>query len=1206
MKKTLFFSILFALLCLCGVARAAEAPLLDGYLRDHAEGVAVTCWYQESVSNAADVQSAVCAVYNSRGQLLSAVPLNPAREAQTVVVQCQTSEVHHAKLIMLDAARKPYRSARTLRVTAESSEAPQFVTDPVIAENTATSAGGALCYARVTADRNCRLYWALYLHDMGHPTAARFRSGDLPGSAAKGWTALTGNQPKMVRLDNLKDETDYDLFLWLTNSDFSASSYMRLLTFKTVDSTKPVFLQAMTPETVKERSVTLHCNVNEDATVYWVVVEDGTRFPNPPTGGGAITADYAIKQVVSGNGGIDHGSKAVSANVTATVTINNLTPEKVYHIWYVAQDKTGNYSQFYVGNSAIDGANNKPEGVCLLCVQTLDKQPPSVTLETTDYPEGHPETPYADTGIRLTFSESIRRFSTGEVLSDLYGAVKNAKSDTARNSAKTKLAAFLRATVSLQTDSGAVPERGSDTEWGVDYRNAVVSVENQQLILDFPTTDDTSEDSALRISGGKTYWFQLRDLSDLSENLNQMGTQKTQSFTTMPAQILLQEITLTADKYPPGVSDVDFVFSAEPKAVSRANSETAWDLIFWSDTTCVFEVYVRSRPSASSVYDKGWAKVQNPDGSGGRGSVMRTATSTAMSGQSMHAHLCGYAGGAIPSLRTLEDGRVYEYAVHFLEVDGDTERKLWDSDAQFGVTAVAGTAPSLLNLAARPTPENLESMVSAGTVKDIGSPSPFLMSRLFYATAAPAFVNGAPTFTPADTSVSMWLQMTRPGTVHYLIAPAGGTIAAQDLNNRAVDWSRYTEIPESGENTRLTPFSVRNPSQYNIIQQRFSGKGVKTGSVEVDSKGTTVSITGLTSETRYFAYFVLQGSGETYSAYAQLFRFTTLEAAPPVVRLTLNNPVAERSANQPAVADYVIVDTDESMLDPIVNSVFWSSTPSGGRQPQSSYMQVNNVLEAMKMDTGNGSVFDVYATKEYKERVAAFVRQSLSNGVSVIGIGKGMAVSASSPLTIDSSLLPMQDGHKYALITVTQSVDGGSDVFRSVYPITPPDKVPPLITEVTQNLTMDGDSSLELNTCSGNVTLTFDSNLYYMNGDVMKAIDLGPHYSTLRSDTFTPLVDYGSSSPAGQIAVSTGQVAYVNHFTSTINLTLKNASSGATITFPTKLCDDYGNMHSLALTVTLRISTQLDHIDKSTGKGVYVHNTEISVSKSWDGRTATD
>ncbi|MBQ9617811.1 MAG: hypothetical protein IJR48_05535, partial [Oscillibacter sp.] len=795
-----------------------------------------------------------------------------------------------------------------------------------------------------------------------------------------------------------------------------------------------------------------------------------------------------------------------------------------------------------------------------------------------------------------------------EVLTDLYDAVANARYEAARNSAKETLANFLRQTVILQTVSGNVhrnaTERvGTDTgdtesEWTVDYRNVVVSWEDGSLVLDFPA----AEPAAVRLLGGITYCFQLQDLSDLSENLNQIRSQKSSSFTTMPAQILFQELTLNTANYPSGVSDVDLAFTATPVAMSRADPDAAWDFLFWSDTTCVFEVYRRSRLSTTIVYDQTWEKVRSPNGTGGQGSVMLPVNATGMSGQSMHLHLCQYTSGAIPALRALEDGRIYEYAVHFLEIDGDAERRLWDAEVAFGVTAVAGSASNLLNLSAGLSEERLNTLKSSGAVQEIGSPSPFRLTRIFHATAAPTFTNGAPTFTPSDTSVSMWFQMTRPGIIHYLLAPANGTISAQDMTGRAVTWLRYLEIPESGENTNLTPFNVRQPTQYNIIQQRFSGTGVKVGSASVDSRGTTINVTGLTSETHYFAYFVLQGTGEIYSTNAQLFRFTTLESAPPSVRLTRNNPVVELSVNQEAVVDYLVVDTDETMLDPALNRVFWNSTPTGGRQPMSSYVQVNNVLEAMKMDTGNGSVFDVYATREYKDQVAAFIRQSLANGASVIGIGSGVRVSPSSPLTIDCSLLPMVEGHQYAVVTVAQNVDGGANVFRAEYPITPPDKVPPMITAITQNLTMDGSSSLELNTCSGNVTITFDSHLYYLNANVLKAIDLGPHYSTLRSENFTPLVDLGSSSPAGEITVSTGLVAQVDHYTDAINLTLTNATPGATITFPTKLCDEYGNMHTIALTVTLRVNTQLTGYD-SAGNAVYVHTPQINVSPSWDART---
>jgi hypothetical protein len=266
-------------------------------------------------------------------------------------------------------------------------------------------------------------------------------------------------------------------------------------------------------------------------------------------------------------------------------------------------------------------------------------------------------------------------------------------------------------------------------------------------------------------------------------------------------------------------------------------------------------------------------------------------------------------------------------------------------------------------------------------------------------------------------------------------------------------------------------------------------------------------------------------------------------------------------------------------------------------------MQVDNVLQSMCMDTGAGSVFDVYAAKQYKEKVAAYIRQSLMDGGSVVGIGKGVKVSPSSALTIDCSLMPMIEGHKYAVLTVTQSVDGGADVFRAVSPVTPPDQSPPLITNIDMNVTMDGSESIELNTCSGTASLTFDSDLYYFDSGTLKILDLGPHYSTLRQNNYKPLVDIASSTPATEITVSTGQVAQVNRSTSVINLTLTKAAPGATITFPTQMCDEYGNVNTVALTVKLKVVTTLTGYD-SAGRAVYAHKPELEISKSWDGRAA--
>lgn len=1204
-----FIAALLLALILGGAADAAEESVLNGYLRDHKDGVSVTCWYEEE-SDADGIDSAFCAVYDGDGRLLNASDLNPKSGMQTVVVPCDTALVDHVKLLTMDADSKPSGPVRTLKPAATNSDVPQFTDGyPYISENGLSVSGSVMTRVKVMTDRSCRLYWALYKRDAGYATAARFSSNNLPGSEKHSMMVMTANQSDLITLTGLQDQTAYDLDLWLTNSDFSVSSYIVRLSFSTSDGTPPEFKTSPTPSAVHERSVTVQYNLNENATLYWILLDNGSKFPNPPTGGGAITTDYAIKQVVAGNGGLQHGKVNARANATGTFQIQGLIPQKLYDVWYVAQDTAGNYSAFRTGTPDSLPATNDPRGVCMLTIYTLDKQPPTVTQELTKYPADSPTTPYADTDIRLTFSEGIRRFSTGEVLSDLYDAVKSASNETLRAAAKEKLGEFLRNTVVLQSGSGssfsAVAERTADeSEWLIDYRNAVVAWEDGNLVLTFPTTDDEKADSALQLQGGKSYRFLVQDVSDLSENLNRITSLTTDVFSTMPAQILFSEISLTNLNYPPGLSVVDLAFSAAPVAVSRAGSDTAWDLLFWTDATCSFEVYRRSRLSTSTVYDQAWAKLQNPLGTGGVGNAMIPITAAAgtMAGQSMHVNLCQYNSGSLPALGSLEDGRVYEYAVHFLELDGDADRSLWEKDVQFDVTAVAGSPSALVNLAANLTKERMEASKQAGNAQEIGSPNPFHMTRTFIATAAPSFINGAPTFIPGDTSVSMWFQMTRPGTVHYLLAPAGGTVKAQDRNSRAVDWSRYQEIPESGEDTLLTPFTLYSPSWLNIVNQRFSGPGIRVGSLEVDAKGASCTVTGLQSETHYFAYFVLQGaSGSVYSTSAQLFRFTTLEAAPPSVQMSLKNPVATFSTNQETVVDYVVVDLDGNRLDSLINNVFWNNTPTGGRQPMSSYIQVDNVLQAMSMDTGNGSVFDVYATKDYKDRVAAFIRQSLMDGASVIGIGKGVNVSSTSKLTIDCSLLPMTEGHKYAVLVVAQSVDGGTNVFRAVSPVTPPDQNPPLVTNIETKLTMDGSDSIELNTCSGTATLTFDSDLYYFSGGSLKILDLGPHYSTLRQDGYTPLVDIASSTPAGQIAVSSGQVAQVNHSTSVINLTFKNASPGATITFPTQMCDEYGNMNTVALTVTLKVTTQLTGYD-SAGRAVYIHQPSLEITKSWDGR----
>ena len=214
--RPLFFTLLFAL-TLCGAARAAqEESFLNGYLRDHQDGVAVTCWYGEAYEDlAANAESLLCAVYDADGALLTLTGLDAKSGMQTVVANCDTALVDHAKLFAMDADRKPLGPSLRLKPAAANSDVPQFMSGyPVISENGVSVSGSAMTRVKVMTDRSCRLYWALYKRDAGYATAARFISQNLPGSERHNMIVMAANQSNLITLTGLEDETAYDLDLW--------------------------------------------------------------------------------------------------------------------------------------------------------------------------------------------------------------------------------------------------------------------------------------------------------------------------------------------------------------------------------------------------------------------------------------------------------------------------------------------------------------------------------------------------------------------------------------------------------------------------------------------------------------------------------------------------------------------------------------------------------------------------------------------------------------------------------------------------------------------------------------------------------------------------------------------------------------------------------------------------------------------------------
>ena len=805
------------------------------------------------------------------------------------------------------------------------------------------------------------------------------------------------------------------------------------------------------------------------------------------------------------------------------------------------------------------------------------------------------------------FSEDVRRYSTGERFCDLYDAVTSAHNSTERAAARETLAAALRGAIQFYEQSGAeqfdiATERNAGNEstigdnWTVDYRYATaVTGEDGETVITFPGLDSSSQ-PALRLTSGTSYYFRLNDISDTSDYLNRMADTRLNTFTTLSPCAELKNIALRSSQYPDTADYIDMAFSVTPGSTSHTDADDSWDMILWSDTTCEYELYVRSRPAQSATYDTEWKRVT---GTGSSVSVSVAGSDTFI-GRSLHYHFQNLL--EMPALSSLQDSRVYEYAIRFLRVNGERNRSLWSASVNFRVSVVSGLFTDLANLAVSPAPESFSSAIANGFVTDISSPSDmgFRMTRVFVDASAPSFSIGRPSFSPEDTSVEMRLQLTRPGTLYYLLAPADSVILPRDIYGDMVNWERAGEIPESGSDFDLVPFQVSEPDSLSIADPHYDGNGMVSGNMSLTAAATAVTVSGLLPNTNYFAYFVMRGSGQTFSEYAELYRFTTKEELPPVLSASFTNPTAVLTCSRAATLHYALINMDDSAFPEIFSYEFWNSQATGGRGPEyESQLGVRNVLQAMEINSegSNSSVFDLYATELYKQEVMEYLSAVTADqrGL-VIGARHDAVLYPQSRFTVDASTYPMSKGNRYVLIAVAVT-DSGAESFRAVEPFSLPDDTPPLVVALDNGLEMDTYTGYTLETCHGRVTLTFNEYLYVKDTSVtppvLKQLDRGP-VSSSRRYAFPDFVGVNSiveNYASGLVTMVDSDEAQVGQPTKTLELEFTNAQNGAFVTLSRNLCDVDGNTRNAIFRVTVTL--------KQTGD---TYTPEVTITSDWDGR----
>ena len=1048
------------------------------------------------------------------------------------------------------------------------------------------------------ATKTCRMYWAVLPKGATAPTENDFKANAVSGNLGFGVLDVTKNVSNTFDVNSvpLEELESYDLYLWLTDVDGGQSSAVKKLSFTTVDGTPPVFNTEPTINKVDKTSVGLYANLNEDGTLYWVIVEEGVTYPKPLAGqSGAVdlTSDEAKLQVSAGMNALKSGTVNMTKDKDVTFTISGLEEEKAYDLYYVAKDKAGNFSA----------------SVGKLTIHTLDNTKPTVTQEFTKYNGTDVNVPLPESDVRLVFSEAVQTADSHETLVSLYQNVTANLGTAGEADARNAMGlALSRAIYLYQVPANTQPvkiEGATDADktgdnWTIDYRYAEIALEDGKTVVTFPNG------TGINFKSGATYYFEIQadTIADTSSAFNVMGRQQLDRFTTVFAQVnlsALNENTITTVGPPaPGTEEptqkdvpVDVSWRLTPVSTQKVDDSIDWDMLIWSDTSVEFELYYRNtvpagEPESQNEWNKlGSASITVPDNVTGYRGVSLTRNF-------LHS---GSNNPDFDALNTLQDNAVYEYAISFTKVAGLPDRDTWSQRVNLKIHVIAGSNNDLGFLSADLTEENWEEALTQG-VTNIGLPPDFSLRKQFTDQQAPTFISDYPKFDVGDSAVELQLMLDRPGTVYYVVAPINY------VETKGADGTNYGEQtaweslpspvigePQSG-NTQ-PPDDLVAPDYLNIVNasSNYRNEKIKYGSVSCGSSVEPQLVEGLDKLTRYTVYFVLQGTAQTYSD-VLVYRFTTKDVSKPVITLTQNSPSVNFKTDSSAELNYTLIANDQvpetlrkgngfdDAVDPNKAEKWKELTdPTDGEYKDKD----RTVLWALCTPYGTEgySVFDEFANSTMRKTVSELVDGTNWMGATIADQGRMTLEQANDYFQSKDFTDKMTGNTLYYCLATAVSPLGSEMSFAAVSGVYIPDRTPPKLQQVNNAVTMDPNTKL----CTGTVTFVFDEPVYQLvtsNGVDQKPKEVWQATSTDNDPDAVLLL--------GIIGTSAGKYNfyYPNEYKearSTLTLGFKDISLGSTIVlFDTSyICDANSNSTRERLTFTLQEGVSSGNIPNGIG-----------------------
>lgn len=1077
-------------------------------------------------------------------------------------------------------------------------------------------------YAQVSvmSTKSSMLYYALLPKGAGAPTIAEFKAGAISGDLGNcpvGGIPVTKNVIKILNVceeGKLDEQVTYELYLCLIDPDNGKDSGVKRINFTTIDGTPPELTDAVVTG-IQKTSVNLTTSMNEPGTIYWVAVKAGQDYPVTPSGTTekpSLDSKVAVLQVVNGMGNVvKSGKVSAAANKDVVLKINGLQAESSYDVYYVAEDKAGNYSI-----------------VKMINVNTLDDVAPKVRQEFTKTTDALGVTPLPETDIRIIFTEGVRNKDAAYSFYEQYKIITDKSSTPAEVAeAKENLVRELEKSIQLWDVSNVSASyqvkheptaTSEDTGTWINYNKVEMEMtEEGELIIEF------KHGEAISLSSGSTYQFVIEDVTDVSNAKNPIkpNPYKLDKFTTVFAQVNLTSrasSNVSVDGLPMqwafGIetdipADVDMRFWMDPQSTDSVNSNVYYDIWLETDDVIIyFDVYCRvidtqaeaavtagaegdglSMFASCNRVDKyGWHYLGN----------MSIYSSGGTARSSINGLINGDNTTKISQLNTLNDDYTYEFIIDVTEIDGNDEEESWSADVKMRVVVPAGQDLSGTDYA----------KVNPWTndVTNIGNPEDFAVTRKFIDTKTPRFMSGNPTFNAGDGMVEMNVMLDRAGTLYYVIAPMyteeGGYEASvltrgYDEDGNEVDFKELFELgvcpPINGdginENNPMgfcpTLAAPTKDSVALMVDKGASSVRIKTGKARVGTNLQTIKVDELDPLTTYFVYCILTGESQKYSE-VYCFQFTTQAVSTPAIELNVSGgDIVSAKTSTPAEMDWAIYTYD--MAAKIFNDKFAACVPSEKKAAYAAdcaRLSLNpdtiTVIQALlvSMSTEDDrSLFDVYADEQTKQNVLEYIQGEASTSFSPTETGDKSFPVADKVQTIRPVNLSPET--TYYFIAAARNPLGQSYGFKAVGGVHLADNTAPQLLDYNTyvhkfaaELPAEGEEykynvplDWALQTAprsyayKGTVTLQFSEKIYQL---------------ITKDDLSTMLENINSGNFADKVRVSGGDLRIVDADVSsgTITIEFEHVTVGATITIfkEGSISDAYSNVNGQGARLVLK------------------------------------